>query len=178
MLDPLAAASLRKLFNATTQQYPHLIGEAEIVFKGKNETKCTFKTKTPAETAEVLQHIVNNETGIFKRTQVFNTPTPLYFRMYKRQHLSPDYKEACLIAFNFSFYESDKAGALWLSDPEMDSYHWQGDDKIENKAPFNCPAPSLLEVIDILRKAEGDWQAVNFMNSENGPKLKLVSHKP
>ncbi len=180
MIDPATASSLRALFAAKTGQYPFLSREAEIVLETHGGLKCQFRADTPAETARLLQHIVNNEADIFNRDNKLDNGTkPLHFRMYKHVILALDKKEACTLAFNFSFRESNQPSSIWLSNPEMDDYHWKGEERIENKPPYTSVGPTLKETIATLRKAGDDWTAVNFLSEPKGhPTLKLVQPRP
>lgn len=179
MMDPAAAASLRSLFAARAGSYPHLMQEAEILFETGSGTKCRFKTKSPEETASLLHHIVNHEDGIFNRMTIWDCDGPLYFRMHKCARLGSDSREHTLLAFNFTFRESGSPSILWLSNPEMTDYYWQGDERIENKPPFTSSGPTLQETIAILRRAGNDWAAVNFMQAPAAkPALRLVQNNP
>jgi hypothetical protein len=178
MIDPHAAKALRKLFAKADNTYPHLQGIAEILFKTKSGMRMSFQAKTPSDTAKILQHIIENENTIFARSQSFDILEPLYFRMYKIQRLLPGHKEAKVLAFNFTFRDKDKPGTLWLSAPGTTSSYWQGDEKIENKAPYSLSSPPLTSVIRVLQAADNDWKDVNFMKMNDRPQLRLVSHNP
>lgn len=175
MIDPLAAASLRKLFAQHAGQYPYLLPEAEILLKNRNNSKFTFKAQTPAEAADILLHLYNNDgAGIFDRLGEWDSDNPIYFRMTKRVKLKADNKEATLLAFNFTFRKNGDPSHLYLSDPDVSDYVWQGDEKVENLPPMTFEGPTLNELIMILRRAGDSWQDVNFITPHKRPRLEVV----
>lgn len=178
MIDPLAAASLRKLFTKHAGDYPYLLPKAEIIFQNASGSKFNIKAGTPAEAADILLHILNNDgTGIFNRIGAWDKEEPLYFRMQKRVRLKADNKEAELLAFNFTFRENHKQSHLYLSDPEVTDYIWQGDERVENLPPMTFEGPTLSDLITILRRAGDNWQDVNFITSQKRPRLRVIQNK-
>lgn len=175
MIDPIAAASLRKLFAKHAGDYPYLLPEAEIMLENGKGSKFSFKANTPNEAADILQHILNNDgTGIFNRIGKWNHEEALSFRMRKKLRLKADHKEADILAFNFIFRENDKPCHVYLSDPEVSDYVWQGDEKIENRPPITFEGPTLSDLIMILRRAGTCWQDVNFLRPHKRPQLEVV----
>lgn len=179
-MDPVAARVLRDLFTAKAGAYPRLVPPAHILFKNAAGSKFKWETATPAETADALEHILKYDgIGPFNRKALDGIPHPLYLRMEKRIKPPETGKEHLMIAFNFTFREADKPGTLLLPDPHIYDYYWLGDEKIDKRPPFTGECPSLSQVIEILRKAGGTWEDVNFMRTETGkPKLRLVKDGP
>lgn len=179
MTDRIAASLLRELFAASAGTYPSLIQEATVMFECGAGSQFKVKTKTPASAANLLQHIYNHDgEGSFNRVGEWDAPNPLYFRMYKRVRLKADNKEHVLLAFNLTWRDLDKPAHLWLSDPRMTDYYWQGDERVENMPPFTCEGPTIPELINALRKAGNDWHNVNLMKKPKGSHLQLVERKP
>ena len=175
MIDPIAAASLRRLFAKHAGDYPYLVAEAEIMLQNGNGTTFNIKAKTPSEAADILQHILSNDgTGIFNRIGTWNHEEPLYFRMRKKLRLKADNKEADILAFNFIYREHDKPSHVYLSDPEVSDYVWRGDEKVENLPPMSFEGPTLSDLIMILRRAGDCWQDVNFLRPHKRPQLEVV----
>lgn len=175
--DAKAAQVLRKLFAAKAGQYPYLIGEAEILFENASGTQMQFRARSPLEAAQVLRHIIGSDgVGVFNRTGEDGMVQPVSFRMHKRIRLQPDNKEHVLMAFNIRYQDLAAEGHLWISDPDMTSYHWMGSERIADKLPMTFTAPNIHGLISALEKAGTSWQNVNFLAPTQGRRshLKLV----
>jgi hypothetical protein len=175
--DPKAAQVLRKLFAAKAGQYPHLLGEAEILFENASGSQMMFRSKSPFEAAQVLRHIVNSDgRGIFNRELDDGMVQPISFRMDKRIRLEPDNKEHVLPAFNIRYQDLSSEGHLWISDPDMTRYYWRGEERIADKPPMTFAAPTVQGLITALEKAGSNWGKVNFLTPPRGRKnhLKIV----
>ena len=135
-----------------------------------------FKATSPAEAADILQHCITNDgIGIFNRQRPDGAINPISVRMNKRVRLEPDFKERLIMAFNIRYQTLEEDGHLWISDPETSKYYWLGDERIEDKPPMTFAAPSIHDLVGILRKEDDCWQNVNFLlPSARRPQLRVV----
>lgn len=165
-MDPKAAQALRKLFTTKAGQYPYLLPAAEILLENGAGTRMRFQAHTPAEAANILAHIANNDgTSIFARELETKSLTPVTLVMNKRARLGPHHMEHLIEAFRMTFQSFAESGHLKINDPDVNEYFWQGEERIDKAPPMTFHAPNLAEVIAILQRAGTEWRNVNFMIS-------------
>jgi hypothetical protein len=155
-MDPQLAERITILFSKAAISYPYLKGEAQLGMTNSSGSRFEITAKTPADCAQSLR-MLGSEQGLFARAHHFRAFSPLQLAFDQFMRAPEGDKTHTMRALNFTFRGGEDHSWIWIQGAEG---MYRG--------------PTLHETVDVLARADRNWQKVNFLHKENGSHLRVV----